>query len=416
MSILDTFYILFKSDSSDLKKGAEEVKNTVETLKSFLLSAIPTGFISAGVKHIIDFNVELVKTSRMLGVNVEQLNAWRNAVELAGGSGDAFEGTLTSLSERLGISSQTALNILPRYADALSKLNPATAQRVGKMLGLDEGTILLLQKGRREVGYLIDKQKQLGTITQQDAEQYLKYNEATIKVKQSTQALFSIIAIEALPHLIKFFDYLQRGITYFTNHKDFVIGGFYAISAAVTALGIRFAIASLPMYLMSALILGLIGLFALVYDDIANFLKGNRSVVGFLLDKYPLVGATIKEVFENISQIVKVLSGDLDLLYTKFQKVYQFLTGTSAKNPIFDTSKFNIQGSDQTVTTLLKSQVALANAERTLEAAKTTNVSVGDVTINTQATDVGGIANAFANKLNQELAQVANYHADGVHS
>ena len=221
MAILDTFYLLFKSDTSDLKKGAEEAERVTKKLdsslqqvgkqtehiggsflsmaksaKAFLLSAIPAGFAAAGIHSVLEFGVELSKTSRLLNVNVEDLNAWNKAVELSGGSAQQFEGTLVSLAEKFGTSSEVVLKLLPKYADALSKLNPSRAQQIGKNLGLDESTILLLQHGRREVEAMIKSQKELGAVTQKDALQFLVYNEATTKVKQSTQALFTVLALK----------------------------------------------------------------------------------------------------------------------------------------------------------------------------------------------------------------------------
>ena len=61
MSILETFYVLFKSDASDLKKGADEAEKTTkrlnETLKGTLAESgkigasfldIASGFLKIG--------------------------------------------------------------------------------------------------------------------------------------------------------------------------------------------------------------------------------------------------------------------------------------------------------------------------------------------------------------------------------
>ncbi len=437
MAVLDTFYLIFKSDTSDLKKGAEEAERVTKKLdsslqsvgkqtehlggsflamaksaKALLLSAIPVGFATLGIQKALEFGVELSKTSRLLNVNIEDLNAWRNAIELTGGSAGQFQGTLTSLAAKFGTSSEVVLRLLPKYADALSKLSPSRAQQIGKNLGLDESTILLLQHGRREVEAMIKSQKELGVVTQKDAGQFLLYNEATTKVKQSTQALFTVLALEALPYLIKFYDILSKGISYFVQHKDFVIGGLIGITAATTAMGIAFGIANLPIVLMAGLIVGLISLFALVYDDIRAFQKGQKSLIGYLVNHYPVAAQVIKSAFDVMGKAAHYLLHPLELILNALAEIEYLI------DRVFHGGKRELQlninhGNDVVRESGHSILPIIPGLGQSNEGTKNT-LTTGDITINTHATDPKWIANSFIGELLQQYSQASNYYADGV--
>ena len=444
MAILDTFYLLFKSDTKELKKGAQEAEKVVNDLNSslskagkasdhlggsflkmahsaatLLAAAVPTAFFSAGIKGAIDLGTELAKTSRVMNLNIEDLQAWSNAVELAGGDAKSFQGTLSSLSEKFGTTAQQTLSLLPRYANALSKLNPARAQQVGKMLGLDEGTILLLQQGSREVDNMVRKQKQLNVITEANKELYLKYDRSLIGVKQSFNGLFAALAIEVLPILIRLAEKTKEWIEFFIQHKDFVIGGFYAIGAAVTALSIRFAVLNPIITLIAAGITALIALFALVYDDVKAFMNGQRSLIGYFINHYPRAAQAVYDSFKVIREAyhilekaavkllhpIQTLNEALSYAVEKIRQVQSYV----GKKLGFNMEEKNKYIIDEKINAILNTNSAAGVAGRAAG-----SVNVGDVTINTQATDAKGITNAMRSEIQDQMAQVANYHADGV--
>ena len=62
---------------------------------------------------------------------------------------------IKSTRQHFGISAGVALKTLPQLADAFKRLGNFRSQYYGKLFGLDEATILLLQQGRREVEAII---------------------------------------------------------------------------------------------------------------------------------------------------------------------------------------------------------------------------------------------------------------------
>src|ERR1043165_2772805 len=177
MSALETLYILFKSfGTDDVKKAQEEVKKSADKMNESLKDSekvgdkvtesfsklgkeltntitkvISVGALLAGIKNSINYAEDVDLASRQLAVNVDELDAWDNAVRRTGGTAEQFQASLRRLAQQLGTSGQIALEVLPQLADSFQQMGRFGAIRYGEILGLDENTILLLQKGRREV-------------------------------------------------------------------------------------------------------------------------------------------------------------------------------------------------------------------------------------------------------------------------
>ena len=300
MSILETFYIMFKSDASDVKKGAEEAKKATSSLdaslksidktsehagKNFLnlaksASSVLGAFASAGVlfssfKNTIASVKDLGDASRELNVNAETLDAWGHAVQRTGGTAQGFQSSLKSLSHALNSTSQVALDSLPAIAESFGKMNDAQANRYGASLGIDQPTIYLLQKGRREVEETIKKQKELGLVTQQQVAITRKYDDSLYSLGRVFGSIGRDFYIPFLPHLQKGFDYL-------IEHKGLIEGAFVGIAGGVSVL----SIALLKLNPLFAAITGLLAVFSLAYEDYQKYKEGAPSVIGLGVDKF----------------------------------------------------------------------------------------------------------------------------------
>jgi hypothetical protein len=97
-----------------------------------------------------------------------------------------------------------------------------------------------------------------------------------------------------------------------TEHKTLIEGFFIGIAAAVTtyygpamaATAIETLIAISPLLLIIGTMFLLAAAFALVYDDVVNFLEGNNSVIGELSKRWPLIGETVKAVARVIGEAI----------------------------------------------------------------------------------------------------------------
>ena len=400
MALLDTLLILFESNIDDVEDGAEEVakkfddvedsadkaddsiENMGESLTKlgkqavgafaalFAFNALQSGIISTAAEAD-----EILKFSQRLGENVSDVDAWGGAIERAGGTAEGFRSSIQSLNasmvdvalkgdgeilpffNQLGISivdatgrARSALDVLPQLADSFEGLTAAEAAGLGAKLGLDEGTVLLLQQGRGEIDRLLERQKALGLTTEELALESAKFNDILLDYNQSLDSIGRVITVGVLPFLTAFFDGVVDLLIFLRENKAFTISFFGAIAAIIVGAylpAILSATAATIAFLAPFLIIGLAvagvaAAFALAADDIYNFLQGNNSAIGELSKKWPAFGKIIKSAFEGgklgidilkfaLTQLIEFLANPIkklqelkDLAFDTFDKAKAF--------------------------------------------------------------------------------------------
>lgn len=397
MSILDTFYILFKSDASEVKKGAEEAQKATQNLQDKLKSTdksaehlgesflsathsalglvagiVSVGTVLSGLHSAVSNVQQLGDASRSLGVNVTALDAWGHAVQRTGGSAQEFQSSLVSLADHLKTTPAIALKSLPLFADAFSRMNQAQANMYGKSLGIDQGTIYLLQQGRREVEDTIKQQQKLGLVTKEDVEITRKFDNALYDAGRAFQSFYRSLAMPALPFLTKTFDYLLE-------HKDLIKGAFLAIGSAIVVVNR----AALLLYLRLGLI---VGAFALIFEDIAKFNEGAKSVTGVVVKKYQ----EITGIKPGESGVAPLASPGARILQELLEK-FGFLKNSASHDFLLP----GIGGQD-------------------INNQKTTTISTGPVYIQTQATNGKDVYDALLNGLTNQQYQSNSHFDDAV--
>jgi hypothetical protein len=376
-SILETFYILFDSDAENVKKGAAEAKQTTDKLNQSLnttdaigkklgssfvgliksAAGIAAAFlsvsaISTGIRSAIQYADRLDELSQALEVNIEDLSAWGDAVQLNGGTAEGFQETAKAMTaaladfatkgksrvapffKELGISmvdsrgkARNFIEVLPDIAAKFEKLGKQEAFGLGRKMGLDQGTIMLLQKGRKEVDEVIKRQKELGVVTKQDAEIAAKFNDQWDYTAIAFRSLFTVVNSYVLPPLTAILKGMEKTIAFMRANKDFVIGGLIALGGAILrfvippliTMAVSAAVAFAPFFLIAAAITTITGLFALLYDDIMTFKAGGESLTGDIVKKWPVVIDIIRSIgdtFNYIIDTVKLLYSYLIGLFT----------------------------------------------------------------------------------------------------
>ena len=434
MTILESFYILFKSDASDVKKGAEEAERSTKKLneslktvdtssqkvgKSFLeLARAAAGFISVGLAaHVVlrglseanEYALKLGDASRALGVNAEELDAWGNAVKRTGGTVEGFQNSLKGLADHFGTSASIALKTLPQLADVFSKLSRFRALQYGKILGLDEATILLLQQGRREVEAVIQRQRELGVVSQQNIEDSRKFRIAQNELDTSFRGLYLTLSTTLIPIFTRFYNFLVPIIQYITLHKDAVIGAFIGIGIAAGLMLLPFIIANATIIAIGAAVVGLIALFAIAYEDIKAFLEGNNSLTGDVLKKWPLIGGTIRGVANELHLLKKQLEFVL--------KLFSLLGDFVGK--IFGTAKeLKVVLQGQSLIDLMGNSPIASQSSNSIFSSsafqRNQTINTGPISIQTQEDSAPAIGSALGKGLKEHLWQANNQFADGV--
>lgn len=190
-------------------------------IKFFAVLTVGRG-LADFTRTVISTGAELSRTSQRIGVSADTLSRWQGAVRQSGGTAEGFLGTMQGLSgaltelkltgntgilpylQALGVSVADAEGkarpmeeLLGDIGDKLNALpNKGDAFNIGRNLGLDDGTINLLMKGRAEIDRLLASQKAYSEADAKAAQEAQEHWEGVkLNIERTTQAL----VIKALP-------------------------------------------------------------------------------------------------------------------------------------------------------------------------------------------------------------------------
>lgn len=244
------------------------------------------------------------KTAARIGASAEDLQAFGEAAKRAGGSVEGFMGTFESLNgqlqrmqamggkgrltpilKQLGISAtengqvKDTFQILRELAGAAERIGNRNFAGLARNLGLDHGTIMLLQQGRIALDEVIKRQKELGVYTKQDFEITAKFNDALSDLTQSFKQLAAPILRVITPALTTVANWLTKIAQLFREHQGFIVAGLTVLAGilsgtllkAVTALGAALAPLLAPLTAIAGL--------GLLFDDFATYVKGGESAL-----------------------------------------------------------------------------------------------------------------------------------------
>lgn len=383
--ILDTWVTVFQSDTKSVDQGnrkatqsADELvdsltkadriaERTGDSMVEMLTTAATafTGFLAAkagimGVFESAETIVALNQTAEALGETIENVDAFGKAAVVMGGDADGARDSLTDLAEKMGeamsdVESSAAKSFkslgvnlkdtegktkgavegMLDLAGAMEKLPKPEAIFKIKELGItDNRTVEMILKGRKELERLLDKQKQMGVVTKANAEEAVKFKAAWGELSSGFERAGTSISTKLMPYFTKAMEVLGVGFDWLQDHKDLVVGFFIAVGAAVAvfyvppmlAAAAATLAATWPILAIGAAIAIGAAAFALIYDDIMNFMDGNDSMIGQMAEKYPLV----KTLIEGIGTAFKFL-GDLAneawrMITVGFTQMLNFIT------------------------------------------------------------------------------------------
>ncbi|MFY4006034.1 phage tail protein [Achromobacter denitrificans] len=536
MALLDALTYVIDADNSKLNKEIDKSEQKTDEFGKSMLTAegragmmeekIKGAFTRIGAailatvaasKALETFNnhvqtVEQIRnTSDALGVAIEDVDAFGKAIERMGGDAQGARDSLTDMAESIGEALQdvdsgraktfkalgislkdvngnakNAVQGMVELAGAVEGMGREQAVFRIKELGItDNRSVELLLKGRQEVERMLRVQKEQGVVTKESAERVRVYSESLAKLKQSAGVATSGIVDWILPAITWFIEKLDSVVSWMNRHDTFVKGFFIGLTTILTAMFLPAVISATtavwaliaPFLAVAAPIAAVITLFALLYDDVMNFLDGNDSLIGQISEKYPIVGETVKamaeavkaafkwvveaidgawetikgfptkavgafsamgasisnifdaivkvvksawayvgSVFESVSSVIKKIGkwlgfGKGDDIAVTSATVNQGVSDAEAKAA--ENMKAAQAQLDQAATNPMNSVTsnAISNASNTHTE---TNVQVGQVTVQTQATDAQGISQSIGGGLKDELKNLQADSASGV--
>ena len=378
MGLLDELLIRIVSDSSGVDRGIDEsrkkadkltdslfdtekaAQKTSSTLTGFaakalgaLTAALSVGSLISGAIERAGEIKQLTQTADSLGVAVDSLDAFGKAAEQAGGDAQGARDSLTDMAEKIGEAfsdtesgaakafkaigisvtdgsgkAKDAISGFLDLASAVEGMDRSTAVFKIKELGItDNKSVEMILKGRKELERMIAVEKEQGVVTKEAAERAVKLTDTMAALKGSFASAGNGVLDSLIPALTKAFEWLKIVVDWTSDHKDLVIGFFIAVAAVVGTIYLPAMIAAAaatiaatwPLIAIGAAIAVAAAAFALIYDDIMNFIDGNDSFIGQIFEKYPMVQAIVM-------QIIDIFKFMFDTLVTGAKQIGEFVT------------------------------------------------------------------------------------------
>ena len=324
-----------KEAGDKAKEGAKEAQsswtNLAETLKSNMLSIASGAMALYGIGQAFTTYLSeadsLLKFSRAIGQNVEDIDAWGQAVKRSGGSAEGFQNSLKSLTVQLSKMSTTgnsragnilegvgidageigrqrnSFEVLTDIADKMQEMSKEEAFGFGASLGLDSGTIMLLQQGRAGVADLVGKMKELGTITPDDT-WVEDFNDSIDDIKKSFMSLAGIVFRTVGPAFNWLTQQIKQLNIWLRKHEVAVKAFFYMVAGLITALLIPTILSLFATLLSNPITWVVVGLVALaaVIEDLVVWANGGKSSLGGLWEAIFGSPEEAKKTFAEVKQ------------------------------------------------------------------------------------------------------------------
>lgn len=365
--VVDYLVVRFGLDPSDVDKGLNQLENKLQGgLKRIMNTFVmPLAGALAANKMFGDYtrNADAIgKLANRLNLDSDALQAWSGAAADAGGSTEAFNSAIETLNrgiqeyhrtgsgrakpalDALGISKKDVteasggvkdvFSILSDLAAKAESMDKAKFSSFAARLGLDQGTIQLLQEGRKGVDELVAKQKELGGYTKRDIEIAGKYNKAISGLGDSFKMASAIIMRLIVPAITWFTGKVKDGVNFMRDHETFAIAFFTGIAIAITgslipALG-KLAAATLanPAFWVWAAIAAAVLLVALVIDDLITYINGGESALEGLWKKFGAATEIAEKLGKAWEWFKKDFSEGIDIIKNVISVIAELVLNT----------------------------------------------------------------------------------------
>lgn len=343
------------------KDNARATEDLSRVVKSFLAVIGGTMALKAFVSDFVNANAAIDRLSKNLGISVETISAWSNATQKMGGSAEGLQGTLDMLSRSqtqlmltgqsslipymsaLGISladlngkARPVTDILLDLSDRFSRTDRVTANNMGRMMGLDQGTMNLLLQGRKELELEIERQKEQTAVTKAQAEEASKLQRSIVGVKQTFFALGRALLMDAAPSLEKLLALFQRFGNWVYENREFVADFLKVLAVGLAAI----AVATTPIDLTVVAVLALAAAIALLWQDYQTWKDGGDSFIDW--------GRWVDDI-KTVMKWIDAFVTKLEEASHKFDSWYQKVTGDKFSTQVKSAVEAMLYGAGQAI-------------------------------------------------------------------
>lgn len=465
MNIIDEFFIQFKSNAADVKKGVVDAQKATDQFEERLsktdettgkLAVSFSKLVEAGIGALagfaaldklkdailgtIDFNAQIEKTSRLTDMNARELSIWNGVVARAGGDPGSKEylNFITKLNQQyagLGVNQRIKYvnRDLGELADKIKQLNdasPGSGYALAQKLGLGDDLYLALKDGKAALEGMIAAQSKLDNTTQQSSQAAFEFEQNLQDIGTQARSLFNILApglekiLEYLVEVAKYWGLVATGIELAANKAAswFGLGSMFSSTLPTTTVpappaGSVYGGAGTPLGIRS--------------NNPGNLRPGGVEAV------YPTQQAGLDAEqaqlrrygargINTVSSIISTWAPPSENNTPAYITAVSRATGynTNQQLDLNDpqvvarlSNAINAHENGAAYGNLIptaQNAIGTANATQVPSAQGGKSITIGAITINTQATDADGIARELPGALNTHLKDTVGSFDDGV--
>lgn len=221
-----------KKEAGSIEEGFDKVGASITRLGNRALGLFAIFVGAHGIKEFVTqltkADAEAGRTAKIFDTSVRTLSLWRRVGIAAGGTAEGITQSIAGLVNQFQMFSLTGeSSVIPWFralginisdadgkmrdfdailldlADKFSKLDPAKAAAFGRALGLDAGTINLLLQGRDAVAKMLEDQKKLGVATEESARASAALQKSWADIESSATAVGRTLLTGINPALVK---------------------------------------------------------------------------------------------------------------------------------------------------------------------------------------------------------------------
>lgn len=325
---------------------------------------------------------------------------------------------------------KSAFDVLPELADSFQSMSANESFSFGKKLGLDQGTILLLQQGRVAVDDLVERQKMLGGVTQEGYEAAAIFNDQLDDSKRVFNSLWMSGNSTILPLLTDMLKAFEGVVLWVRQNQELVTGFFIGVAGAITiaylpaitSAAAATLVAVAPFVAIGAAIAAVGVAVAILYEDFQAWTNGSSSLLGDVFGSFESFKVKVLAIFDSISDkwnefsdgfadSVKVVGEFLGLID---EETAEGEDQKSTTPKPYGQMKQNTDSAMSTAYAYGANPLNNGGASSYKQKNQNINVEVGGATIDARGMTGEQAQQAFSSSLNDNLKNTLGQMDDGV--
>lgn len=363
MSILETFFILFKTDADKAaddverlgKAGDKAERSLLNTdaavgrlggsfvsmaaqLAAPIIALASLGGIMSTVFERVQAIDDIADAAGKLRSSAADYEAFTRAVRASGGTLQDAQANLANFSDKLNDAAARpdgpnaknfakwgiifkdvngeavgAVDGVLALAKSLEGVSQAEALGRLRRLGIqDADTISFLLQGKQAIIEKMEAEKRAGVVTENQIRVVGEYQSAIGKSSNLLDTFANELTEALLPALTRGAEVFNRFFGWMLDHETLVKGFFIGVAGVITAVFLP-AMASAaaatiaatwPFLAIGAAVLAFGAAVALVYEDITAYFNGQNSLIGELIKKYQWLIDAVKDAWNKIAAAV----------------------------------------------------------------------------------------------------------------